>query len=145
MADHGPITRVTFAVLGGLLLLVGIALLVLPGPGLLLVFAGMVLLARAVPAFERFVAPVRARALQASRESVASPVRIAGTALAGLLLMAAGVVWALVPQLPFSGWSSGSSLILAGLILWAILVWSHRQHRHERPAAQYEAGEGRVQ
>ena len=60
-------------VLGGLLLIVGIALLVLPGPGLLLVLAGLLVLANAFPAAQRFVGPVRKRATK--RPSKASPRR----------------------------------------------------------------------
>jgi hypothetical protein len=112
---------------GGILLLVGIALLVLPGPGLLLVFAGLYVLAQAFPSVEKYVDPVGDRALQAAEESVSSPLRIALSVLAGLTLIGAGVVWGLYPTLPFGGWSTGSSLILSGLILLGLLVFSYRR------------------
>ncbi|MYR45166.1 PGPGW domain-containing protein [Streptomyces sp. SID5910] len=121
------VRRVTLGVLGAVLVVVGAALLVLPGPGLLLVFAGVVLLSRAVPALDRFVAPARKQAMRAAEESVSSPWRIAGSALAGLCLIGAGLVWGLVPDLPFSGWGTGVSLILSGLVLFALLVWSYRR------------------
>ncbi|WP_435251301.1 PGPGW domain-containing protein [Streptomyces tendae] len=121
------IRRTALGTLGALLLLIGVALLVLPGPGLLLVFAGVVLLARAVPALDRFVAPVRVRAMRAAEESVSSRWRIAGSVLVGLFLLAAGVAWGLVPQLPYSGWATGASLLVSGLVLFALLVWSHRR------------------
>jgi hypothetical protein len=124
-----PVKRAALAVAGGALLLVGAALLVLPGPGMLLVLAGLVVLSRAVPAVARFEEPVRVRAMQAVEASVASPWRIAGSVLAGLALIAAGVVWGarLAPDLPFAGWSTGSSLILSGCVLLGLLVWSHRR------------------
>ncbi|MFD7463215.1 PGPGW domain-containing protein [Streptomyces tendae] len=121
------IRRTALGTLGALLLLIGVALLVLPGPGLLLVFAGVVLLARAVPALDRFVAPVRVRAMRAAEESVSSRWRIAGSVLVGLFLLAAGVAWGLVPELPYSGWATGASLLVSGLVLFALLVWSHRR------------------
>ncbi|MET8663584.1 PGPGW domain-containing protein [Streptomyces tendae] len=121
------IRRTALGTLGALLLLIGVALLVLPGPGLLLVLAGVVLLARAVPALDRFVAPVRVRAMRAAEESVSSRWRIAGSVLVGLFLLAAGVAWGLVPQLPYSGWATGASLLVSGLVLFALLVWSHRR------------------
>jgi hypothetical protein len=130
-----PVMRAILAVLGGALVLVGIALLVLPGPGLLLVFAGMVLLARAVPSLHRHVAPVRARAMRAAEESVSSGWRIAGSVVVGLGLIGAGVAWGLVPRLPFSGWSTGGSLIVSGIVLFVLLVWSHRRLRATRAAA----------
>lgn len=121
------VRRALLGVLGALVLVVGVALLVLPGPGLLLVLAGVVLLARAVPALDRFVAPVRVRAMRAAEESVSSDWRIAGSVLVGVFLVAAGVVWGLVPGLPYSGWATGASLIVSGLVLFTLLVWSRRR------------------
>jgi hypothetical protein len=124
-----PATRVLLATAGGLLVLVGVALLVLPGPGLLLVLAGLVLLSRAVPAVARLVEPVREQALAGAEASVSSRWRIAGSVLAGLGLITAGVLWGVrvFSWLPFAGWSTGSSLILSGLILLALLDWSYRR------------------
>ena len=133
------IRRTALGVLGAVLLLIGVALLVLPGPGLLLVFAGVVLLARAVPALDRFVAPVRVRAMRAAEESVASGWRIAGSVLVGLFLLAAGVAWGLVPELPYSGWATGASLIISGFVLFALLVWSHRRVQAARRCSPPES------
>ena len=125
--------RLGVVVLGVTLLLVGIALLVLPGPGLLLVLAGLITLASEFPKLERYVDPVRDRAMKAAEDSVASPLRIAVSVAAGLALVAAGVVWGLVRWLPFAGWSTGTSLILSGLFLLGLLVWSWR-HVRARPS-----------
>jgi hypothetical protein len=121
------VKRVVVAAAGAVLLVVGAVLLVLPGPGLLLVLAGLLVLASEFPAVERYVQPVRGRAMRAAEESVASPLRIAGSVTVGLALVAAGVVWGLVRWLPLSGWSTGSSLILSGLVVFALLVWSYRR------------------
>jgi hypothetical protein len=128
--------RVLIAIAGGVVLLVGIALLVLPGPGLLLILAGLLILASEFPALERYVDPVRDRAMQAAEDSVSSPLRIAGSVCAGLGLLGAGVVWGLWPELPFGGWSAGSSLILSGLILFALLIWSYRNVQARRAARE---------
>jgi hypothetical protein len=122
--------RVACAVGGGVLVIVGIALLVLPGPGLLLVLGGLIVLSQGFPKVQRFVEPVRERAMKAAEESVSSPLRIAFSVAAGLALIAAGVVWGLRPTLPFGGWATGSSLILSGLILLALLVVSYRRVKH---------------
>jgi hypothetical protein len=70
--------------------------------------------------------------MQGVEASVASPWRITGTALVGLALLGAGAVWGvpLVSGLPFSGWSTGSSLILSGLVLFGLLAWSYRRVHH---------------
>ena len=124
--------RVSLGVLGGALVVVGVVLLVLPGPGLLLVLAGLLVLASEFPVLERYVDPVRDRAMKAAEDSVASPFRVAWSVMAGLALIGAGVAWALVPGLPLGGWSSGSSLILSGLVLLALLAWSYRRVRNRR-------------
>ncbi|WP_162484691.1 PGPGW domain-containing protein [Streptacidiphilus melanogenes] len=123
--------RVLLAVAGVLLLVVGVALLVLPGPGMLLVFAGLTVLATVVPSLQRFVDPVRRRAMKAMADSVASPWRTAGTAALGVTLVVAGVLWGLVADLPFGGWAAGSSLLLSGLVVLGLLVYSLRQARDQ--------------
>jgi hypothetical protein len=121
--------RLGVVVLGVVLLLVGIALLVLPGPGLLLVLAGLITLASEFPKLERYVDPVRDRAMKAAEDSVSSPLRIAVSVAAGLALIAAGVVWGLVRWLPLAGWGTGTSLIMSGLFLLGLLAWSRRHGR----------------
>jgi hypothetical protein len=128
----GLAKKIVFGVGGGLLLVAGVVLLVLPGPGLLLVLAGLLVLANAFPAAHRFVDPVRKRAMQAAEESVSSPLRIAFSVGTGLVLIAAGVVWGLKPDLPLGGWATGASLILSGIILLALLVVSYRRVQEGR-------------
>jgi len=118
------------------LILVGIVLLVLPGPGLLLVLAGLLILANEFPAVEKFVDPVQDRAMKAAEDSVSSPLRITGSVLAGLALVAAGVVWGLLPDLPLGGWATGSSLMLSGVVLLALLAYSYRRTQVRRAAAE---------
>ncbi|MEV0663221.1 PGPGW domain-containing protein [Actinomadura luteofluorescens] len=119
-------------IVGGTVLLAGVALLVLPGPGLLLVLAGLLILSREFPAVNRYVEPVRERAIQAAEESVTSWWRLTGSVLTGLALLGAGVAWGLVKELPLSGWSTGSGLILSGFILFGLLFWSWRRVRARR-------------
>ncbi|WP_240746942.1 PGPGW domain-containing protein [Cryptosporangium phraense] len=119
--------RVLVSLVGVVLLAVGVLLLVLPGPGLLLVLAGLLVLASEFPALEKYVDPVRERAMQAAEASVSSPLRLAGSIVFGAFLIGSGVVWGLNSRLPFGGWGTGASLILSGLILWGLLVWSYRR------------------
>ncbi|NDU71885.1 hypothetical protein GWI34_04485 [Actinomadura sp. DSM 109109] len=133
---YGRSSRQALVVIGGgAVLLAGVALLVLPGPGLLLVLAGLLILSREFPAVNRYVEPVRERAIQAAEESVTSWWRLTGSVLTGLALIGAGVAWGLVEELPLSGWSTGSGLILSGLILFGLLFWSWRRVRARRGGA----------
>jgi uncharacterized membrane protein len=128
--------RVACAVGGGLLVVVGVVLLVLPGPGLLLVLGGLLVLSHGFPAVERYVDPVQHRAVKAAEESVSTPLRIAFSMGTGLALIAAGVVWGLNPSLWLGGWATGTSLILSGIILLALLVVSYRRVQQERRTSE---------
>jgi hypothetical protein len=135
-ATPGMVKRVCFGLAGGLLLAAGVALLVLPGPGLLLVLGGLIVLSNAFPAVQRFVAPVRRRAVQGMEESVSSPIRILFSVGTGVVLIGAGVVWGLWPDLPLGGWATGASLILSGVILLVLLGISYRHVQQERTGAE---------
>lgn len=127
--------RVVVTILGAALVVVGVLLLVLPGPGLLLVLAGLVVLANEYPWAQRYVAPVRRQAITAARFSVASRLRIAWTAMVGLTLVVAGVVWMAAPSLPFGGVGTGSSLVLSGVVLLGLLAYSAWRWGGRRNAA----------
>jgi hypothetical protein len=126
MGNH--LKRVLLAVAGTVLLGAGAALL--------LVLAGLILLSAVFPRLERHLEPVRRRAVRASEESVASPLRIAGSLLVAAALIGAGVVWTLNRWLPLGGWPTGSGLIASGLVLCALLAYSHRQVRRRRTAGR---------
>src|SRR5690606_42068517 len=74
---HGPRAARSIAaqVLGWILVVAGVAALVLPGPGLLALFAGMALLATQYSWAERRLAPVRRAAHESARHSVETPPR----------------------------------------------------------------------
>ena len=129
--------RLTVLVGGGLLVLIGIVLLVLPGPGLLLVLGGLLVLSSEFPAVNKYIGPIQHRAMDAMEQSVSSPLRLTGSILAGIALIAAGVVWGLVKTLPLGGWPTGSSLILSGLVLLGLLVYSYRRVREKRASSTH--------
>ncbi|GAA4847363.1 hypothetical protein GCM10023201_43930 [Actinomycetospora corticicola] len=134
--------RIAVTIVGVALVVVGVVLLVLPGPGLLLVLAGLIVLANEYPWAQRYVAPVRRQAITAAQFSVASRLRIAWTAAVGLALVIGGIVWMTVPSLPFAGVGTGSSLILSGVILLGLLGYS--VHRWGGRAATPEPSRRRV-
>jgi hypothetical protein len=119
--------RALLTAAGATLVVAGLALLVLPGPGLLLVLVGLVLLTKEYRWAQRLYTPVRDRALAAADASVATPPRLTCSVLAALVPIAAGVALIVVPRLPLSGVGTGSSLILAGLLALALLLYSRRR------------------
>jgi hypothetical protein len=141
----GAAKRIGLEIVGWTLLVVGIAALVLPGPGLLMMAGGIVLLSQQYEWAERRVEPIKREALRGAAKSVETWPRIIATATMVLIIAVAGVVWFVGPDVP--GWwpladrwwlpggkatsisQFGSAILAAGL-----LVWSYRKF-HGNPEA----------
>lgn len=135
--------RVLTEVLGWTLVVVGIILWPLPGPGLLIILSGITVLARQHAWARRALTPARERAVEAARFGVATWPRIAVSAFGGLWLFALGVVWWMSPtipefeilgvgfgpQLPAAGWATGLGLMFSAVVAWGLLVYSIRRWR----------------
>ncbi len=137
--------RVGLEVVGWTLLVAGIAALVLPGPGLLMMFAALAVLSQQYEWAERRLAPVKYRALKAAAESVETVPRIIASVTGVVLLFAAAGVWIADPAVPdwwaFSdawwlpgGVATATTQIASGLIAIALLIYSYRRF-HGRPEA----------
>ncbi len=96
----GLAKRIVLEGLGWLLLVAGVVLIFAPGPGLLALFAGMVLLSRQYDWADKRVEPVRLRALNGAAESVETVPRILASCVGVLLLAGAGVLWIVSPPAP---------------------------------------------
>ena len=137
--------RLLLESLGWLLVAAGIAALVLPGPGLLMIFAGLVLLSQQYEWAERRLEPVRLRALRGAAESAETWPRIVLSTLGALVIGGFGVLWTVQPPAPswwpvkdawwlLGGRWTGITLILSALIALALLVYSYRRF-HGKPEA----------
>ena len=125
---------------GWILVVVGLAAMVLPGPGLLALFAGMALLATQYEWAARRLAPVRKAALRAAADSVKNSVRML-LSLAGVCaLIGLGIYWGIGAAAPSwwpvddtwwlaGGWGTGATLIGSGVIAFAMLVYSYLNFR----------------
>ena len=142
---RGAARRVILEVGGWLLLVVGIAALILPGPGLLMMAAGIVLLSQQYEWAERRVEPIKREALRGAANGVKTWPRIIASSTMIVIIAAAGVLWYVGPEVP-SWWpvadrwwlpggkvtsisQFGSAALAAGL-----LVWSYRKF-HGNPEA----------
>ncbi len=133
---------------GWVLLALGVAALVLPGPGLLMIAAGLAILSQQYLWARRRLAPIRGRAMQAAAASVRSWLTITVTVLAALGGVALGVLCGIGPDAPGwwplpeqwwlpGGWGTGSSMIGSGCIalgLIAFSYWHFRVRKPQRPA-----------
>ena len=134
------VRRIFLEVLGWALVIGGIAALVLPGPGLLALFAGLVLLSQQYAWAERRVEPVKQRAVRAASDGVQTWPRILLSTLGVLWLIGAGIVWGLRPPAPgwwpiderwwlMGGWAAGVTLMASGVIAGAMIAYAFRVYR----------------
>src|SRR5699024_8718666 len=129
--------RIAVTTLGWLLVVVGLAALVLPGPGLLTLAAGLVLLSHEYEWARRRMRPIKALAFREAAKGVQNRRRIAASMFGATLLIAIGVVWGIRPSAPewwswpaswwlVGGWGTGVTLMVSGACAIALLVYSYR-------------------
>lgn len=129
------------AVLGGLLTLAGIALLVLPGPGFVLVAAGLAVLSTRFSWAKKPLDYAKDKAQEGVEEVAKSPWRAAAAVLAALVLIALGVLALIGVDLPFMNAITAVVLILSGLFLIGTVVFARRQEKLEQERAHRPAGQ----
>lgn len=158
-------TRIMLEILGWLLVALGIAALFLPGPGLLMLLAGLVILSQQYEWAEKRVDPLAAKAFEVAKQGVSTWPRIIMSGLGALGVIAVGVVfwvaptipefWIIGPEWPLGGWPTGLSIVVSGFIALGLLIYSvirwrheakheHRTARAERRSAKTESSKDRV-
>ena len=137
------IGRVAVLCLGWLLVVAGLAALFLPGPGMLMLFAGIYLLSRHHRWARYLLRPVKLHALLGAAEGVETRVRITASSVGALCVGALGVLWLVQPAAPawwpvpdqwwlIGGRTVGVTLTLSCVIALALLFFSVRRF-HGRP------------
>jgi hypothetical protein len=144
----GAAKRIVLEALGWTLLVLGLAAIFLPGPGLLGIFAGLALLSQQYEWAERRVEPVRLRAMIGAAESVETVPRIIASTLGALVLAACGVLWIAKPPAPDwwpvseSWWLPGGiwtgvTQVVSAAIAIGLIVYSYRRfHGHPEEAEE---------
>lgn len=147
-----PIRKTGVTVLGWMLVVLGIIAMPLPGPGLLILLAGLVVLSQEYEWAERRVEPVKKKAFDLAKAGVSTYPKIVISAVGACSLIALGVLLGLDPriphlftipqigpigaievgpQIPFSSWATGSSFIFSGLVALGLLIYSVKRWRGE--------------
>lgn len=131
--------------LGWTLVVAGLFMLVLPGPGLLGLVGGVALLSRHYHWARRVLDPLHERAVEAARYGVATWPRIIVSILGAACVFAVGVLWwvdVTIPQfeifgldfgpkLPAGGPVTGMGMLLSAAIAWGLIgysVWKYRYY-----------------
>jgi hypothetical protein len=126
--------RIALTVLGVGVLGLGIAMLILPGPGFLVVALGFFILSLEYEWARRRFERARQKAADLADQAAANRFSSAFTILSGFGMIAAGVVWIVVDTLPASSPWSGGSLIFSGLVVLITMIVSLWQAKQARDA-----------
>ncbi len=138
--DLSVVKRYSIATAGFLVLAVGVVLMPLPGPGVLIVLLGVLILATQFEWAERRVEQVKRAALRGAADSVKSWPRIFASVVGVVVLTGFGVLWCLHPPAPswwpldekwwlYGGWGPGSTMIFSGVVAAGVLVYSYLNFR----------------
>jgi uncharacterized protein (TIGR02611 family) len=142
------VKRFAVGTAGFLVVALGIVLMPLPGPGLLIVLLGVLILSTQFEWAERRVEQVKEAALRGAADSVKSWPRIVLSTLGVAWLLGFGILWIVRPAAPswwpiddswwlVGGVATGATLLVSGLVAGAVLVYSllHRRELEETVGA----------
>lgn len=140
--------RSAVTIVGVCLVIGGIVLMPLPGPGILVVVAGLAVLATEYVWARRLLRRAKAEAERAQEEAVASPPRIAITVLSALAMCGVGITMLIVDDVPWPIWDSfldsvwtpmtGGVVVVTSLIplvTTAVSLRSSHEEEQKREAA----------
>lgn len=145
---HRAAKRIALETLGWVVLVIGVLALFLPGPGLLLTFAGLALLSTQYSWARRWTNPVKIRALRSAAQGVQTVPRILLSSLVTLVLVGIGVVWLVSPPPPswwplrdewwlFGGSGVAITMLVSSAIAIALLGYSVKRF-YNKPEARAE-------
>ncbi|WP_205472770.1 PGPGW domain-containing protein [Nocardioides sp. SYSU D00038] len=145
MSPRTVVRRVAREGAAWVLVVLGVVLWPLPGPGLLVLFVGLALLSQHYEWADRRVDRVRLRAVQGVAHGVVTTWRGVGTGVGALALTAAGLLWIWVPPQPdwwpLPDWTwfpgglwAGVGQVVTGLAGVVLVWWAWRRY-HGDPAA----------
>lgn len=137
----GAVKRLLLEILGWTVLVLGVLALFLPGPGLVLTFAGLAILSTQYTWAKRITTPVKIKAWRGAAEGVETIPRIVLSLLATLFVTASGALWLWSPPAPawwpvhedwwlFGGDAVGFTLIGSSVLGMGLLAFAvHRFYR----------------
>lgn len=132
--------RFAVTIVGFALLALGAAMMVLPGPGIIVIVAGLAVLATEYVWARRLLVRAKCEAEKVSEAAVASPARTAGSVLFGLGLSGLGLAMLIARDVDLLFWGpvTGGILFVTGLILLVTTFMTYRSARNKptAPAAE---------
>jgi uncharacterized protein (TIGR02611 family) len=143
----GWFRRTGSEILGWIIVVLGVILMPLPGPGMIIVVSGLAILSRHYVWAQNLLEPVERRAVEAAKFGVETWPRIVVSFLGGVWLATLGVIWWMSPdipefsvlgvgfgpELPAHGWATALGLWASAIAAWGLLGYSVVRWREPRP------------
>jgi uncharacterized protein (TIGR02611 family) len=133
--------RIAVTVVGTVILVVGVVMLVAPGPGLVVIALALAVFAVEYQWARRNLAAVQERARSAALKAAASRVATASAVLFGIGAIGLGAVLIFTDLLPLSGVGTGVGAAVGGLTVLLSMAYGVRELRNAKQAEQDEHAE----
>jgi hypothetical protein len=125
-------------VAGTVILVVGVVLLVAPGPGLVVIALALAVFAIEYQWARRNLAAVQEKARSAALKAAASRVATASAVLFGIGAIGLGAVLIFTDLLPWSGTGTGIGAAVGGLTVLLTTAYGIREMRNAKEAEEAE-------
>lgn len=125
--------RLAISVVGLIVLLVGVVMLIAPGPGFLVIALGLLILSVEYEWARRHLHRAKSHARTLADKAAANRLSTAISTLFALGIIGLGGVLALTELLPASGVATGVSVAFGGVIALSTIVYSVVQRRKRLP------------
>ena len=126
------VRKIAIALAGTLVLAAGIVMIPLPGPGWLVVVLGLYILSFEFPWAERLLDKIKDKVIDAAHLAAANRWGTALSVVSACGIIAAGFVWALWEDLPYSSWLTGMALSASGVIALFTIWWAANDLKKKR-------------
>lgn len=124
--------KIAIALAGGLVLAAGIVMIPLPGPGWLVVVFGLWILSFEFLWAERLFDKIQDKVVDAAHLAAANRWGTVLSVASACGIIAAGFVWALWEDLPYSSWVTGMALSGSGVIALFTIWWAANDLKKKR-------------
>jgi uncharacterized protein (TIGR02611 family) len=132
------IRRIAITVVGLVVTMIGVVLLIAPGPGFLVIALGLLILSVEYEWARRQLETVKARARTVADQAAANRLSTSVSILFALGIIGLGGVLALDETLPGSGLATGVSLAFGGVVALATIIYSLLQRRRSSAGGREE-------
>jgi hypothetical protein len=131
---HAAARKVVLTVVGGAVTILGLIMMVAPGPGLIVIVLGLWILAQEFDWAERRLDRIQDKAMEAVRDSGASMVKTVIGVLGASAMIVGGILWGMNEDWPFSSWSTAGTIIGSGVIAAGTATWARWDHGKRKRA-----------